>query len=83
MWYTPLMRIRDIADRLQIDLIESPRQKPKRSRAGGELKFLQKVLADSGYKLSGKELQSLATNSKTYESFILSATKTLTHLADF
>jgi len=71
------MKIRDIADRLQIDLIESPRRKPKRSRVGGELKFLQKVLADSGYKISGKKLQSLATKSKTYESFILSAMRTV------
>jgi hypothetical protein len=30
------MKIRDIAEKLQIDPIEPPREKPKRSRAGGE-----------------------------------------------
>jgi hypothetical protein len=67
------MKIRDIAERLQIDLIESPGQKPKRS--GGDVKFVQKVLDGWGYKMSGQKLQTLATKSKSYESFILSATK--------
>jgi hypothetical protein len=66
LWYTPSMKIRDIAERLQLDVIESPREKPKRTRSGGELQFVQKELGDWGYELSHKKIQTLATNSTSY-----------------
>jgi hypothetical protein len=69
------MRIRDIAERLQLDLIESPREKPKHTRSGGELQFVQKVFRDWGYELSHKKIQTLATKSTSYESFVVAATK--------
>jgi hypothetical protein len=66
------MNIRDIAERLQIDLIESPREKPKRIK--GDVKFVPKVFGDFGYKISGRKLQMLATTATSYENFILAAT---------
>jgi hypothetical protein len=71
----PSVKIRDIAERLQIDLINSPRQMPKRGRAGGELKFIQRVLGDFGYKLSRRKLETLAAKAKSYDVFLSSATK--------
>jgi hypothetical protein len=62
----------EIALHLQQDLIES-REKPVRVRKSAESKFVQKVLGDWGY--SKEKLRRLAAEAKSYESFILSATK--------
>jgi len=59
---------------LQQDLIES-REKPTRVRKGSESRFIQKVLGAWGYELSKQKLQTLAVKARSYESFILSATK--------
>jgi hypothetical protein len=69
------MTLRDIAERLQQDLIDSPRQKIKKLRKGAELKFVQSFLGDWGYDLSGSKIQNIARKAKTYEVFMRSATK--------
>jgi len=45
------MNIRAIAERLQQDLSDSPREKPKKIRIGTELKFVRHFLEDWGYEL--------------------------------
>jgi hypothetical protein len=40
------MKIRDIAEHLQQDLIEAPHDKPKKVRRGIELKFVRGFLKD-------------------------------------
>jgi len=67
--------LKDIAEQLQQDLLESPREKPKALRTGTRVRFLQKTFADWGYILSAKKIRTLAAKAKTYEAFILSATK--------
>jgi hypothetical protein len=69
------MKIRDIAERLQKDLIERPGEKIKKLPKGRELHFIQHILLDSGYVVSSEKLRSLAAKSETYDAFILSATK--------
>jgi hypothetical protein len=69
------MKIRGIAERLQQDLIGSPREKPKKVRKGNELEFVRGFLHDWGYDLPGREIQNLAAKAKTYEVFMKSATK--------
>jgi len=68
------MKIRDIAERLQQDLIESPRQKIKKLRKGTELRFVRSFLGDWGYDFSGRKIQNLAVKANTYEVFMKSAT---------
>jgi len=68
------MTVYEIALQLQQDLIES-REKPTRIRKGTESRFIQKVLEPWGYVLSGQKIQTLATKAKSYDVFVLSATK--------
>jgi hypothetical protein len=56
------------------DLIES-REKPVKVRKSTESRFIQKVLGIWGYELSKEKLRRLAARAKSYETFILSATK--------
>lgn len=69
------MNIRDLAEQLQADLVESPNQKPTKVRAGSELKFVRAFLNDWGYELPAKKIQTLAAKAKSYEVFIRAATK--------
>lgn len=69
------MNIRDLAEQLQTDLIESPKEKPKKVRAGSELKFVQGFLKDWGYELPAKNIHTLAARAKSYEVFMRAATK--------
>ena len=69
------MNIREIAEHLQRDLMERPHEKVKKFRKGRELPFVLKILRDFGYQLPGKKIRTLAAKAKTYEAFILSATK--------
>jgi hypothetical protein len=69
------MKIREITERLQQDLIDSPREKPKKVRKGNELEFVRGFLHDWGYDLPGRKIQNLAAKAKTYEVFMKSATK--------
>jgi len=64
----------EIAVKLQHDLIES-REKPTRVRKGSESRYIQKTLGNWGYELSKGKLRRLAARATSYESFILSATK--------
>jgi hypothetical protein len=68
------MILRDIVERLQQDLIESPREKPKNVRKGNELKFVRRFLADWGYNMPSKKIHDLAERSQSYELFMRSAT---------
>jgi hypothetical protein len=69
------MILKDIAEQLQQDLLESPREKPKRLRTGTRVRFVQRILGDWGYVLSAKKIRTLAAKAKTYDAFIRSATK--------
>jgi hypothetical protein len=69
------MTLRDIAERLQQDLIESPREKPEKVRKGNELKFVQGFLTDWGYDLPSKKIYDLVAKAASYEVFMRSATK--------
>jgi len=69
------MNIREIAERLQQDLVESHREKLKKLRNGTQLKFVQKALGDWGYVLSAKQIHDLAAKAKSYDGFICTATK--------
>lgn len=68
------MTVYEIAVHLQQDLIES-REKPMRVRKGTESRFIQNVLEPWGYVLSSQRIHMLAAKAKSYETFILSATK--------
>jgi len=69
------MKIREVAERLQRDLIETPREKLRKVRQGTELKFVQRFLSEWGYKLPGKKIKDLAAQSNSYDGFIRSVTK--------
>jgi hypothetical protein len=68
------MTLRDIAEHLQRDLLDSPRQKIRKLRKGTELRFVRTFLGDWGYNLPGRRIQNLAARAKTYEVFMGSAT---------
>jgi hypothetical protein len=67
---TPKMKIHDIAEHLQRDLLDSPCLKIKKLRNGTQLKFVQRALGDWGYVLSAKQIHDLAAKAKSYDVFI-------------
>ena len=69
------MKLQEIAERLQADLMESPSDKPKKTRPGYELDFIQDVLGNSGHRLSTERIHTLAAEASSYENFISAATK--------
>ena len=68
------MNIREIAEQLSKDLVESPNDKPIKVQSGREMSFVQRTLGIWGYKIPAKRMRELAARSESYDGFMRSAT---------